>query len=179
MMYGYARCSSNGQDLASQLEALKKAGAVKIYSEKVSGMKTDRPQFTRLLNALEADDIIIVTHLDRISRSTPDLLNKLDLISKKNAKFKSLNETWADTTTPMGNLITTIMSGFAQFNREMILKRCDEGRKVAKQRGVRFGRKPKLTEYQIKEAKQRKADGETLTAIARSFNVSHSTISRL
>lgn len=177
-VYGYARCSTDAQELASQLQALNDAGCTKIYQEKVSGVK-DRPQLAKLLKALQSDDVVIIAHLDRISRSTPDLLNRLEAITKAGAKFRSLNEPWADTTTPMGNLITTIMSGFAQFNREMILKRCEDGRKAAKARNVHMGRPPKLTPYQRQEALQRRENGETLHAIARTYGVAHTTIARL
>jgi DNA invertase Pin-like site-specific DNA recombinase len=120
----------------------------------------------------------VVTRLDRLARSTRDLLNILDTISKAGATFKSVADAWADTTTPHGRLMVTILGGLAEFERELIKARTDDGRKRAMANGKRFGRKPKLTAHQIAEALQRRDAGEPLTAIARSYNVSHSTISR-
>jgi DNA invertase Pin-like site-specific DNA recombinase len=120
-----------------------------------------------------------VTRLDRLARSTRDLLNILDSVSKAGAKFKSLADAWADTTTPHGELMITILAGLATFERHLIKARTDEGRKRAQARGIKFGRKPKLTKHQIAEALQRRSNGEPLTEIGRSYNVSHSTISRL
>ena len=121
----------------------------------------------------------LVTKLDRLARSTRDLLNTLAAIGEAGASFKSLGDPWADTTTPHGRLMLTVLGGLAEFERHLILSRTNEGRVRAKARGVRFGRKPKLTKHQQAEALARIARGETLTAIARSFNVSHMTISRL
>jgi DNA invertase Pin-like site-specific DNA recombinase len=120
-----------------------------------------------------------VTRLDRLARSTRDLLNILDTISKAGAKFKSRADAWADTTTPNGELMITILAGLATFERHLIKARTDEGRKRAQARGVGFGRPLKLTRYQIEEALARKEAGEPLTDIGRSYGVSHSTISRL
>jgi DNA invertase Pin-like site-specific DNA recombinase len=107
------------------------------------------------------------------------LLNTLDTISKAGASFKSLADSWADTTTPHGRLMLTVLGGLAEFERHLILSRTAEGRSRAKARGVRFGRHPKLTKHQQAEALARKHNGETLTDIAKSYNVSHLTISRL
>src|SRR5262245_23695737 len=179
MLIGYARVSTDGQSLDSQQALLKAAGAEKIFAEKISGAVTDRKALAKALAALETDDILLVTRLDRLARSTRDLLNILDAISKAGAKFKSLAEAWADTSTMHGELMITILAGLATFERHLIKARTDEGRKRAQARGVRFGRKPKLTKHQIAEALQRRSNGEPLTEIGRSYNVSHSTISRL
>jgi DNA invertase Pin-like site-specific DNA recombinase len=120
-----------------------------------------------------------VTRLDRLARSTRDLLNTLDAIAKAGAGFRSLADAWADTTTPHGKLMITILGGLAEFERSLILSRTDEGRKRAQARGVRFGRKTALTPDQRQEALERRCRGEALVEIARSYNVSHSTISRL
>jgi DNA invertase Pin-like site-specific DNA recombinase len=122
---------------------------------------------------------MFLTRLDRLARSTRDLLNILDTISKAGAKFKSLADAWADTTTPHGELMITILAGLATFERHLIKARTDEGRKRAQARGVGFGRPLKLARYQIEEALARKEAGEPLTDIGRSYGVSHSTISRL
>jgi DNA invertase Pin-like site-specific DNA recombinase len=121
----------------------------------------------------------MVTRLDRLARSTRDLLNILAAIAGKKAGFRSLNDAWADTTTAHGRLMLTILGGLAEFERELIRARTGEGRKLAKARGVKMGRKPKLTDHQRREALQRRDAGEPTREIARSFNVSHSTISRL
>jgi len=120
-----------------------------------------------------------VTKLDRLARSTRDLLNVLDAIGKAGASFKSLGDGWADTTTPAGKLMLTVLGGLAEYERHLILARTTEGRSRAKARGIRFGRHPKLTPHQREEALERRAKGETLVEIARSYNVSHTTIARL
>ena len=121
----------------------------------------------------------MVTRLDRLARSTRDLLNILAAIAEKGAGFRSLADTWADTTTSHGRLIITVLGGLAEFERELIRSRTGEGRARARANGVKMGRKPKLTPHQMREALNRRANGETLVEIARSYNVSHSTISRL
>jgi DNA invertase Pin-like site-specific DNA recombinase len=179
MLIAYARVSTDGQTLDAQSAALKAAGAEKVFSEKVSGAQTDRKQLQRAIAALGQGDILLVTRLDRLARSTRDLLNVLDTISKAGAGFRSLADPWADTTTPHGRLMLTVLGGLAEFERELICARTDEGRKRAQARGIKFGRKPSLTPHQIQEARARREAGETLADIGRSYNVSHSTISRL
>ena len=178
-IYGYARVSTDGQTLDAQVSALHQAGCEKVFSEKVSGAKTDRTQLHKALNALGNDDVLLVTRLDRLARSTRDLLNVLATISDKGAGFKSINDQWADTTTPHGKLMITILGGLAEFERSLILARTSEGRQRAMARGVKFGRKPKLTQHQIQEAIRRREAGEAMTDIGRLFNVSHQTIGRL
>ena len=179
MIVGYARVSTDGQTLDAQQSALREAGCEKVYSEKVSGAKTDRAQLAKAIAALAEGDCLIVTKLDRLARSTRDLLNTLDAIGKAGATFRSLGDGWANTDTPHGRLMLTVLGGLAEFERHLILARTTEGRKLAQTRGVRFGRKPKLTTHQRQEAIARRAKGEALVEIGRSFNVSHSTISRL
>jgi DNA invertase Pin-like site-specific DNA recombinase len=179
MIYGYARVSTDGQTLDAQIAALTAAGAKKVYQEKVSGAKTDRAALARLVAALSAGDVLMVTRLDRLARSTRDLLNVLATVSERGAGFRSLSDQWADTTTPHGRLMLTVRGGPAEFERSLILSRTGEGRSRAMARGVKFGRKPKLTQHQITEAKARRDAGETTTDIGRTYNVSHSTISRL
>jgi DNA invertase Pin-like site-specific DNA recombinase len=179
MIYGYSRVSTDAQSVAHQTTALMTAGVSRIFSDKMSGARADRPQLQRLLKVLGKDDIVIVTRLDRIARNTRDLLNILDSISKSGATFKSLADSWADTTTPHGRLMLTILGGLAEFERELIKCRTSEGRKVAKERGVKFGPKFKLTPHQRQEALTRRNAGEPLVAIARSYNCSYMTISRL
>ena len=170
-VYGYARVSTAGQTLASQDAQLHAAGCAKVYAEKVSGAKTDRPELAKLIRRLEAGDVLMVTRLDRLARSTRDLLNILDAIGKAGAGFKSLSDAWADTTTPHGRLMLTILGGLAEFERELIIARTGDGRARAKAKGVRFGRPRKLTPHQRQEALQRLADGETQADVARTYNV--------
>jgi DNA invertase Pin-like site-specific DNA recombinase len=165
MIVGYARVSTDGQSLEAQHAALKAAGATQIYSEKISGAVPG--------------DTLVVCKLDRLARSTRDLLNTLAAISDKGATFKSLGDPWCDTTTAHGRLMLTVLGGLAEFERHLILARTSEGRTRAQQRGVKFGRKQKLTSDQQREALERRARGEALVDIARSYAVSHSTISRL
>jgi DNA invertase Pin-like site-specific DNA recombinase len=180
MIYGYARVSTDGQSVAAQVAALTNHGAGKVFREVASGVKPDRARLRRLLDQLDAGDVLMVTRLDRLARSTRDLLNTLAAITGKQAGFRSLGEAWADTTTPHGRLMLTILDGLAEFERDLIRARTGEGRERAKIRGVKLGRKPKLTEYQKREAiRRRDFDGEPVREIARSYNVSHSTISRL
>lgn len=178
-LIGYARVSTDGQTLDAQHASLKAAGVDKVYAEKVSGAKPHRRQLQRAMEALEPGDVLLVTRLDRLARSTRDLLNVLATISDKRAGFRSLADAWADTTTAHGRLMVTVLGGLAEFERELIRARTDDGRKRAMSRGVRFGRKPKLTPHQAREALARREAGEPLVEIARSYNVSHSTISRL
>jgi DNA invertase Pin-like site-specific DNA recombinase len=179
MIIGYARVSTDGQTLDAQQSALAAAGAEEVFAEKVSGAITDRKALAKAIAALGAGDVLLVTRLDRLARSTRDLLNVLDAVGKAGAGFRSLADAWADTTTPHGRLMLTILGGLAEFERSLILARTSEGRKRAKARGVRFGRKLKLTLHQRQEAIARREAGEAMVEIGRSYNVSHSTISRL
>jgi len=177
--YGYARVSTNGQDLAAQEAELMAAGCAKVFKEKVSGAKTDRAELAKVIRRLEPGDVLVVTRLDRLARSTRDLLNVLAMVSEHGAGFRSLKDTWADTTTPHGRLMLTVLGGLAEFERELIRARTGEGRKRAKDRGVKFGRPTALTPHQRQEALQRLANGNAQADVARTFNVSQATISRL
>jgi DNA invertase Pin-like site-specific DNA recombinase len=176
---GYARVSTNGQDLSAQIEALKVAGATTLYREKVSGARADRPQLAKLMKALKAGDIVIVTKLDRLGRSTRELLDLIDRISKVGAAFRSVGDPLWDTSSAQGRLLSTLLAGIAEFERELIRERTGEGRKRAMAKGVKFGRKRKLSDYQRAEAIKRRAAGETLASIAKSYGVAISMISRL
>jgi DNA invertase Pin-like site-specific DNA recombinase len=179
MIYGYARVST-AKAITAQVTSLRKHAAGKVFWEVASGAKTDRAQLRRLLDQLDDGDVLMVTRLDRLARSTRDLLNTLAMITGKRADFRSLGDTWADTTTPHGRLMLTVLGGLAEFERDLIRARSGEGGARAKSRGVKLGRKPKLTEHQKREAiRRRDQDGEPVREIARSYNVSHSTISRL
>jgi DNA invertase Pin-like site-specific DNA recombinase len=179
MKYGYARVSTDGQSVTAQVAALRKNGAGKVFREVASGAKTDRAQLRRLLDQLDAGDVLLVTRLDRLARSTRDLLNTLAAIADRKAGFRSLGDAWADTTTPHGRLMLTVLGGLAEFERDLIRARTGEGRARAVARGQRMGRPFKLTDHQKREAIKRRNQGETLADIARSYNVSPATISRL
>ena len=177
--YGYARVSTNGQDLTSQEHELLAAGCAKVFKEKVSGAKTDRAELAKLLHKIGSGDVLVVTRLDRLARSTRDLLNVLATVSDREAGFRSLKDSWADTTTPHGRLMLTVLGGLAEFERELIRARTGEGRKRAKASGVKFGRPAVLTPSQRQEAIERLAQGKAQADVARTFNVSQATISRL
>ena len=180
MIYGYARVSTDGQSVTAQVSALTVAGAGKVFREVASGAKTDRAQLRKAIAALDAGDVLMVTRLDRLARSTRDLLNTLAAITAKKAGFRSLSDTWADTTTAHGRLMLTVLGGLAEFERDLIRTRTGEGRMRAVARGQKMGRPPKLTPHQQREAiKRREQGGESLADIGRSYNVSGATISRL
>lgn len=179
MKYGYARVSTDGQSVEAQVRQLTKAGCKKVFREVASGAKTDRAQLRRLLDQLEAGDVLTVTRLDRLARSTRDLLNTLAAIIAKKAGFKSIGDTWADTTTSHGRLVLTVLGGLAEFERDLIRARTGEGRARAVARGQKMGRPFKLTDHQKGEAIKRREQVEAFADIALSYNVSPATISRL
>jgi DNA invertase Pin-like site-specific DNA recombinase len=177
--YGYARVSTTGQTLEAQLAQLKAAGCNPIFREKVSGARADRRQLNKLLTTIAAGDVVTVTRIDRLARSTFDLFAIVKAIVDKKAQFRSLAEPWADTSNSTGRLMIAVLGGVADVERDLIRTRTSEGRERAKLRGVRLGRKPKLTEAQRREALARRAAGETLMDIARTYNVNFATISRM
>ena len=179
MIYGYARVSTDGQSVAAQVAAMQAAGAGKVFREVASGAQADRAQLRRAIEALGPGDVLMVTRLDRLARSTRDLLNMLAAIAGRGAGFRSLSDSWADTTTAHGRLTLAVLGGLAEFERDLIRARTGEGRERAKARGVKMGRRPKLTPHQRREAVRRRDHGEALREIARSYDVHHSTISRL
>jgi DNA invertase Pin-like site-specific DNA recombinase len=160
MIIGYARVSTDGQELEGQLSALQAAGATKVYSEKISGVVTDRRQLGKAIAALGKGDVLLVTRLDRLARSTRDLLNVLATVSERGAGFRSLADPMIDTTSPHGKLIIAVLGALAEFERSMILARTADGRARAMARGVKFGRKRALTPFQVQEALARRANGE-------------------
>ena len=168
---GYARVTTQDQDLTAQLEALKAAGATTIYREKISGARADRPQLAKLMKALAPGDVVTVTKLDRLGRSTRELLDLIDRIGKAGASFRSLGDPLWDTSSAQGRLLSTLLAGIAEFERELIRERTGAGRERAMAAGVKFGRKRKLSDYQRAEAVKRRNAGETLAAIAKSYGV--------
>jgi DNA invertase Pin-like site-specific DNA recombinase len=183
MKYGYARVSPGGksESVEAQARQLTKAGCKKVFRDlHVSGAKTDRAQLRRAIAELEPSDVLMVTRLDRLARSTRDLLNTLAAIADRKAGFRSLGDAWADTTTSHGPLMLTVLGGLAEFERDLIRARTGEGRARAKANGKHLGRPFKLTPHQKKEAiARRDQGGESLAEIGRSYNVSAATISRL
>jgi DNA invertase Pin-like site-specific DNA recombinase len=182
MKYGYARVSPGGksESVDAQARQLTKAGCKKVFRDiHVSGGKTDRAQLRRVIDALEPGDVLMVTRLDRLARSTRDLLSTLAAITDRKAGFRSLGDAWADTTISHGRLMLTVLGGLAEFERDLIRSRTAEGRERAKARGVKLGRRPKLTPHQQQEARRQKQSGAPVREIARSYNVHNSTISRL
>ncbi|MGH6814257.1 MAG: recombinase family protein [Hyphomicrobiaceae bacterium] len=177
--YGYARVSTVGQTLEAQLDGLKAAGCQRIFREKVSGARADRRELNKMLAGLDAGDAVVVTRIDRLARSTFDLFAIVKSIVDRKAHFRSLAEPWADTSTATGRLMIAVLGGLADVERDLIRTRTAEGRQRAKTRGVKLGRKPKLTPQQKHEALARRTAGETLMEIARTYNVSFATISRL
>jgi DNA invertase Pin-like site-specific DNA recombinase len=176
---GYARVSTRDQDLTGQLDVLKAAGAEAIYREKVSGVRADRPQLAKLMAKLVSGDIVVVTKLDRLGRSTRELLELIERIGKAGASFRSLGDPLWDTSSSQGRLLSTLLAAIADFERDLIRERTGEGRKRAMANGIKFGRKRKLSDYQRAEAVKRREAGETLAAVAKSYGVAISMISRL
>lgn len=138
-MIGYARVSTSGQTLDGQLEQLRAAGCENLFQETISGVRSDRPELQAALNALSNGDVLVVTRLDRLARSTRDLLDIVHTVETKGAQLKALTDAWADTTTPTGKLILTVLGGLAEFERSLIAERTAEGRARARRAGKRLG----------------------------------------
>jgi DNA invertase Pin-like site-specific DNA recombinase len=177
--FGYARVSTVGQTLEVQLEQLVAAGCATIFKEKVSGARADRRELGKLVKLLQPGDEVVVTRIDRLARSTFDLFSIVKEIVDAGARFRSLAQPWADTNDSTGRLMLAVLGGLADVERDLIRVRTAEGRARAKARGVKMGRKLILTANQRREVLERKAAGEPNTQIARSYNVSHMTISRV
>ena len=176
---GYARVSTYGQTLDAQLEQLRADGCARIYREKARGAQPTRRELLRMLNALASGDVVTVTRIDRLARSTFDLFAIVKQIVDAGGRFRSLAEPWADTSTSTGRLMIGVLGGLANVERDLIRTRTAEGRSRARVRGQHMGRPPKLTPEQQTEARQRRAEGATLKELARSYNVGRATISRL
>ena len=180
MIYGYARVSTDGQSVDAQVKQLRAAGAEKVFRETASGAKTDRAQLARVIGQLDKGDVLMVTRLDRLARSTRDLLNTLAKVTGKDAGFRSLKDAWADTTTAHGRLMVTILGGLAEFESDLIRARTGEGPRTRQGEGGENGAEAEITDHQKREAIKRRDHGEeTLAEIGRSYNVSGWTISRL
>lgn len=179
MIHGYARVSTRGQDYQLQAEALRAAGCERIHAEKASAKSTDgRPELKRLLKALKPGDVVVVTRLDRLARSSRDLLNILHEVGQAEAAFKSLTEAWADTTTPAGRLMVTVLAGIAEFERSLIQARTEEGIAKARKQGKQFGRPSRLDAGQRRKIAERYAAGETMAELAAEYECGEATIWR-
>ena len=176
---GYARVSTYGQTLDAQLGQLRAAGCTKVYRETASGARADRRELLKLLKALTCGDVVTVTRIDRLARSTFDLFAIVKQIVDAGGQFRSLAEPWADTATSTGRLMIAVLGGLADVERDLIRTRTAEGRSRAKARGQHMGRPCKLTAAQKVEARRRRAEGATLKELAQSYSVGLATISRL
>jgi DNA invertase Pin-like site-specific DNA recombinase len=178
---GYARVSTYGQTLDSQLEQLRKAGcgSRNIYREKGTGARPDRRELNRMLVKLAPGDVVMVTRIDRLARSTFDLFGIVKRIVDAKAQFRSLAEPWADSTSSTGRLMLAVLGGLADVERDLIRTRTAEGRSRATAQGKAMGRPPSLTPAQQKEATRRRVQGATLKELAHSYNVGISTIRRV
>src|ERR1700726_1085721 len=163
----------------AQLDQLRGAGCTKIYREKVTGARSDRRELLKMLKGLAPGDVVTVTRIDRLARSTFDLFAIVKQIVDAKAQFRPLAEPWADTGISTGRLMIAVLGVLADVERDLIRTRTAEGRSRAQKRGQRMGRKPKLTETQQAEARKRRAEGATLAEPAGSYGVGKSTISRL
>src|ERR1700758_4300408 len=172
-LIGYARVSTYGQTLDAQLEQLRAAGCSSrnIYREKVTGARADRLELNRMLGKLAPGDVVTVTRIDRLARSTFDLFAIVKEIVDAKAQFRSLAEPWADTDTSTGRLMIAVLGGLADVERDLIRTRTAEGRSRAQKRGQHMGRPRKLTAARQAEARRRRAEGATLAEVARSYRV--------
>jgi DNA invertase Pin-like site-specific DNA recombinase len=175
---GYARVSTGEQNLDSQCRRLSVAGCEMLFEEKVSGAAKSRPSLEKLIEQLRKDDVLVITRLDRLARSTSELLRIVEKITEKQAGLQSLDEPWADTTTPSGKMVMTIFGGIAEFERSLILSRTQSGRHDAMARGVAFGRPNKLLPDQKELARELVRGGKSISAVARTFKVHPATIYR-
>ena len=180
MLIGYARVNKQQeQDTTVQVQALKKAGAERIYQERASGGRWDRPELHRLIEQLRPGDVLVVWKLDRLSRSLKDLLHLIDQLNTRGAGFRSLTEQ-IDTTTPAGRMMMQMVGAFAEFEREMIRERTQAGLAVARSEGRVGGRKPKLSlQQQAELVRGVQEERYSMAAAARLFQVDPATVSRL
>ena len=179
MLIGYARVSTDDQDTAAQVAALKVAGCERIFREKASGGRWDRPELHRLLDQLRKSDVLVVWKLDRLSRSLRDVLTIMERLGEAKAGFRSLTEA-IDTTTPAGRMMMQMVGAFAEFERAMLKERTKAGLDLARQEGRIGGRRPKLTVQQQAEIRKMVSKGhKTAADAARLFKVHPATVSRL
>lgn len=180
MRIGYARVSTKAQNLDRQIGALRAETCDQVFREKASAKSlTGRPQLEKAIDALGTDDVFVIAEWDRATRSMTDGISIIQRVADRGALVKVLDKPWLDLTTPMGKGVLAFLSALAEDERLRITRRANEGRELAKAIGVKFGRKPKLTEHQRQVAIRRMADGETARAIGKDLGVAHTTILRL
>ena len=177
MKIGYARVSSTSQNLENQISSLKKIGCEKIFAEKISGAKVDRKEFKAMMEFARENDKIHITRLDRLSRSSLELQKTTQELENKKIDLVVLEQD-IDTSTSIGKLLFNIIAVVAEFERATINERASEGRKVAMEKGIKFGRKKSLSRDEIKEIKQLILEGVSKADIAKRFNVGRTTIYR-
>lgn len=178
LLLGYARVSTDDQDLSLQRAELMSHGCSRIFAEKVSGAHRERPELARLLDHLRDGDVLVVTRLDRLARGTRDLLDIAERLMAMGAGLRSLAEPWADTTSAAGRMVLTVFAGIAEFERSLIIERTRSGRDAAKARGVRFGPPLALTAHQLSHARTLIAAGGTVAEAAALLGVHRSTLYR-
>lgn len=178
MIIGYARVSTAGQNLDGQCDNLRQAGCERIYSEKISGVKAQRPELERMLDALREWDTVVITELSRLGRSVKELFAIIERVHEAGASIKSLRETWLDTTTPQGNLLFTIFAGLSQFERDLIRQRTKSGLEAARTRGRKGGR-PKVSSGKVETAlKMYDSKLHTIEDITVATGISRATLYR-
>ena len=175
---GYARVSTDDQDLTNQRAELKAAGCTRIFAEKITGTHAQRPELSRLLDHLRTGDVVTVTRLDRLARSTRGLLDIAEQLQIKGAGLRSLAEPWADTTTPAGRMVLTVFAGIAEWDRSLIVERTRNGREAARARGVYFGPPRVLTSERLAHARRLLDEGHGMDEAARLIGVHRSTLWR-
>ena len=179
MLIGYARVSTNDQETAAQVTALKAAGCERIYREKASGGRWDRPELHRVLDQLRKGDVLVVWKLDRLSRSLRDVVTIMERLAEAKAGFRSLTEA-IDTTTPAGRMMMQMVGAFAEFERAMLRERTKVGLDAARQEGRIGGRRPKLSSQQQAEIRRMVSKGDKTAAdAARLFKIHPATVCRL
>jgi len=178
MKFGYARVSTQEQNLSLQLDALKSENCDEYISEKISSRIKSRPEWEGLLSKLRKGDQVTVYKLDRIARSTTELLKIVNVFKAREVSLKSLQEPWADTTSSVGKLMMTVMAGIAEFERDLIAQRAADGRAAAIKRGVKFGRPAKLTSAQVKLIQTARDNGTSVKELSEAFGISRDTIYR-
>jgi len=177
-LIGYARVSTDDQDLTNQRAELLAVGCARIFAEKITGTHARRPELAKMLDHLRRGDVVVVTRLDRLARSTRDLLDIAEQLQVRGTDLRSLAEPWADTTSPAGRMVLTVFAGIAEFERSLIIGRTQTGRKAAKARGVQFGRRPILKPDQIQHARDLREAGRTVPEVAALLGVHKATLYR-
>ncbi len=179
MKLGYARVSTEDQTLQLQRPRLKQAGCEKVFEEKISGAARKRPELEKLLGEVRKGDVLVVTRLDRLARSTAELLIIAERLRDQGAGLQSLDEPWADTISPSGRMVLTVFAGIAEFERALIRQRTEDGLRDARKRGVLFGRPKKMRPDQLELAQDLLKQGRSISEVARTFNVHPATIYRI